>query len=201
MANRWGKSERLYFCGAPKPLQMVTEAMKLKDTYPLEEKLWQTNKKHTKKQRHYFVNKDPSSQSNGFSSSHVWIWELDYKESWAPQNWCFLTVVLEKTLESPLDGKEAQPVHPKVNQSWILIGKSDGEVETPILWPPNVKNCLIGKNFWCWERLKAGGEGDDKRMLWLGGVTDFMDISLNKLQELVINRVAKPALVHGVAMS
>ena len=106
--------------GAPKSLQMVTEAMKLKDTYPLEEKLWQTNKKHTKKQRHYFVNKDPSSQSNGFSSSHVWIWELDYKESWAPQNWCFLTVVLEKTLESPLDYKDIEPGSPKGNQSWLF---------------------------------------------------------------------------------
>ena len=91
---------------APKSLQMVIAAMKLKDTYPLEEKLWQTNKKHTKKQRHYFVNKDPSSQSNGFSSSHVWMWELDHKESWALKNWWFWVVVLEKTLESLLDCRE-----------------------------------------------------------------------------------------------
>ena len=98
-----------------------------------------------KKQRHYFANKGPSSQSYGFSSSHVWMWELDYKESWAPKNWCFWTVVLEKTLESPLDCKEIQPVQPKGNQSWIFIGMSDGEAETPILWPPDVKNWLIWK--------------------------------------------------------
>ena len=81
-----------------------------------------------------------SSQCYGFSSSHVWVWELDYKESWALKNWCFWTVVLEKTLESPLDCKEIQPVHPKGNQSWIFIGRTDAEVETPILWPPDAKN-------------------------------------------------------------
>ena len=81
-----------------------------------------------------------------FSSSHVWMWELDYKEHWVPKNWCFWTVVLEKTLESPLDCKEIQPVHPKGNQSWMLIGRTDVESETPILWPPNVKNWLIWKD-------------------------------------------------------
>ena len=90
--------------------------------------------------------KDPSSQSYGFSSSHVWMWELDYKESWAPKNWCFWTVVLEKTLESPLDCKEIQPIHPKGNESWIFIGRTDAEAETPILGPPDVKNWLLGKN-------------------------------------------------------
>ena len=94
----------------------------------------------------YFTNKDLSSQSYGFSSSHVWIWELDYKESWAPKNWWFWTVVLEKTLESPLDCKEIQPVHPKGDQSWIFIGRTDAEAETPILWPPDVKNWLIRKD-------------------------------------------------------
>ena len=112
--------------------------------------------------RHYFFNKGPSSQGYGFSSGHVWIWELDYKESWAPKNWCFWTVVLEKTLESPLDCEEIQPVHPKGNQSWIFIGRTDAEAETPILWPHDVKNWLIGKRPWCWERLKAGGDGDDR---------------------------------------
>ena len=81
-----------------------------------------------------------------FSSSHVWIWELDYKESWVPQNWCFWTVVLEKTLESPLDCKEIQPIHPKGDQSWVFIGRTDVEAETPILWPPDVKSWLIGKD-------------------------------------------------------
>ena len=98
-----------------------------------------------KKQRHYFADKGPSNQSCGFSSSHVWMWELDYKESWALKNWCFWTVVSEKTLESPLDCKEIQPVHPKGNKSWIIIG-TDAEAETPILWPPHTKSWLIGKD-------------------------------------------------------
>ena len=105
-----------------------------------------SSRQHIKKQRHYFANKDPSSQSYGFSSSHVWMWELDCKESWEPKNWCFWTVVLEKTLESPLDRKEIKPVHPKGNQSWIFIGRTDSEAETPILWPPDVKSWLIGKD-------------------------------------------------------
>ena len=87
-----------------------------------------------------------SSQGYGFSRGHVWMWELDYKESWAPKNWCFWTVVLEKTLESPLDCKEIQPVHPKGDQSWVFIGRTDVQAETPILWPPEVKSWLIGKD-------------------------------------------------------
>jgi len=94
-----------------------------------------------------------------FSSSHEWMWELDYK-SWAPKDWCFSTVVLEKTLESPLDYK-IQPVHPK-DQSWVFIGRTDVEAETPILWPPDMKSWLIGVRPWCWERLRAGGKGDDR---------------------------------------
>ena len=102
-------------------------------------------RQHIQKQKHYFANQDPSSQGCGFSSSHVWMWELDYKESWAPKNWCFWTVVLEKTLESPLDCKEIQLVHPK-DQSWVFIGRTDVEAETPILWPPDVKSWLIWKD-------------------------------------------------------
>ena len=98
------------------------------------------------KSRHYFVNKGPSSQGYSFSSSHVWMWELDYKESWAPKNWCFWTVVLEKTLESPLDSKEIQPVHPKGDQSWVFVEKTAVEAETPIIWPPDAKSWLIGKD-------------------------------------------------------
>ena len=94
----------------------------------------------------YFVNKGLSSQGYSFSSGHVWMWELDYKESWVPKNWCFWTVVLEKTLESPLDCKEIQPVHPKGDQSWVFIGRIDAEAETPILWPPDVKSWLIWKD-------------------------------------------------------
>ena len=102
-------------------------------------------RQHIKNQRHYFAEKGLSSQSYGFSSSHVWMWELDCKENWAPKNWCFWIVVLEKTLEHPLDSKEIQSVHPKGNQSWILIGRTDVEAETPILWPPDVKSWLIWK--------------------------------------------------------
>ena len=97
-------------------------------------------------QKHYFANKGLSSQSYGFSSSHAWMWELEYKESWAPKNWCFWTVVLEKTLENPLDSKEIQPVHPKGNKSWIFIGRTDLEAETLIYWLPDVKIWLIGKD-------------------------------------------------------
>ena len=124
-------------------------------------------RQHVKKQRHYFVSKGPSSQGYGFSSSHVWMWELDYKESWA-QNWCFWAVVLKKTLESPLDCKEIQPVHPKGNQSWIFIGRTDAKVETPILWPPDAKNGLTEKDpdagqDWKWEEK---GTTEDEMVGW-----------------------------------
>ena len=154
MANRWGNSwnsGRLYFFGAPKSLQMVTAAMKLKDACSLEGKLrpkesYDQPRQHIKKQRCYFANKGLSNEGYGFSSSHVWMWELDNKESWALDNSCFWSVVLEKTLESPLDCNEIQPVHSKGNQSWVFIGRTDVEAETPILWPPDVKNRLIVKN-------------------------------------------------------
>ena len=103
-------------------------------------------KHHIKKQRHHFADKGLVSQNYGFSSSHLWTRELDHKESWAPKNWCFWTVVLEKTLESPLDCKEIQLVHPKGDQSWIFIGRTDVEAETPILWPPDAKSWLIWKD-------------------------------------------------------
>ena len=130
--------------------------MKLKDSAPWRKAM--TNLEHIKKERHYFANTGSSTQSYGFSSSHVWMWELDYKESWTLKNWCFWTVVLEKTLESPLDYKEVQPVKSKGNQSWIFIGRTDAEAETPIL----CKMLTPCKRPWCWERLKAGREGDDR---------------------------------------
>ena len=107
-------------------------------------KNYDQSRQHIKKQRHYFPDKDPSIQSHGFFSSHVWMWELDYKESWAPKNWCFWTVVLEKTRESPLDCKEIKLINPKGNQPWIFTGRPDAEA--PIFWPPDVNSELIGKD-------------------------------------------------------
>ena len=119
--------------------------MKLKDTYSLEQSYDQP-RQHIKEQRHYFVNKHLSSQGYGFSSGHVWMWVLDCEESWVPKNWCFCIVVLEKTLESPLDCKEIQPVHPKGDQSWVFIRRTDAEAETWVLWPPEAQNWLIWKD-------------------------------------------------------
>ena len=115
-----------------------------------------------------FANKGPSSQSYGFFRSHVWIWELDYKDSWVLKNWCFWTVVLEKTLEGPLNCKEIQPVQPKGNQSWIFIGRTDAETETPILWAPEAKNWLI------WKDPDAGKDWGQKEE---GTTEDEMDAS------------------------
>ena len=134
------------FFKAPKSPQMVIVAIKLKDAYSLEGKVM-TNLDSILKSRDISLsNKDPYSQGYGFSRGHVWMWELDYKESWAPKNWCFSTVVLEKTLKSPLDCKEIQPVHPKGDQSWVFIGRTDVEAETLIFWSPDVKNWIIWKD-------------------------------------------------------
>ena len=115
---------------------------------------WKTSydqpRQHIKKQGHYFANKGLSSHGYGFPSSHVWMWELDYKASWAQKNWCFWTAVLGKTLESPLNYKETQPVHPKGDQSWVFIWRTNVEAETPTVWPPHAKCCRI------WKDLDAG---------------------------------------------
>ena len=125
------------------------------------------SRQHIKKQRHYFANNGPSSQSYGFSSSHIWMWELDYKESWVPKNGCFWTVVLENILESPLNCKGIQPVHPRGKQFWIFIGRNAAEAETPVLWPPDAKNWLTGKDpdyvkYWGQEK----GTTEDELVGW-----------------------------------
>ena len=145
MANRWGNNgnhDKLYFlglqthCGWWCSLEIKTIATWKKTSM--------INLDSIKKHRPYFSENDPSSQSYGFSSRNVWMWELEHKESWMPKNWCFWTVVLEKILKNPLDCREIKPVHPKGIRSWIFIGRTDAEAEAPILWPPDMKNWLIG---------------------------------------------------------
>ena len=140
--------------------------------------MWNTYNKprqHIKKRRYHFASKGPYSQSYGFSTSHVQMWELDHKEGWALKNWCFQTVVLEKTLENPLDCKEIKSVNPKGNQPWIFIGRTDAEAEAPIFWPPDAKSQFSGKDLGMTEGRRRRVW---QRMRWLDGITDSIDMSL-----------------------
>ena len=155
MGKQWKRWQTL-FSWAPKSLKMVTTAIKLRRL--LLGRKAMTNLDSILKSRDITLpTKVCLVKAYGFSSSHVWMWELDHKEGWVPKNWCFPTVVLEKTLDSPLDCKEIKPVKPKGNQSWIFIGRT--YAEAPILWPPDAEEPSHWKKPWCWERLKAKGGG------------------------------------------
>ena len=151
------------------------------------------------KKRHYFAVKGLSSQSYGFSNSHVWMWELDHKEGWVPKNWCFWTVVLEKALKSPLGLQGIKSVNPKGNQSWIFIGRTDTETEATILCPPEAKSWLIGKDPDAGRDWRQEENRGIQRMIWLDGSTGSMDMNMSKLWVMVKDREDCDAAFYGVA--
>ena len=182
MANKWGNSgnsDRVSFGGLQNHCRWWLQPWNKKALTPWK-KSYDQPRQHIKKQRHYFANKGPPSQGYGFSSSHVWMWELDYKESWAPKNRCFWSVVLEKTLESPLDCKEIQPVHPKENQSWCslegLMLKLKLQYFGHFMQRVDLfeKTLMLGK-------IEGGRRRGWQRMRWLDGIINLMDMSLSKL--------------------
>ena len=171
VASRWGNngnSDKLDFLRLQNHCRWWLQPWNEKMFVPWK-RSYDKSRQHIKKQRHYFGNRGLSGQSYGFPSSHVWLWEVDHKESWALKNSCFWNVVLEKTLESPLDCKKIKPVYPKGNQYWIFIGRTDAEA--PILWPPDAKNWLILKTMML-RKIECRRRGQ-QRMRWLDGITDW----------------------------
>ena len=197
MANRRGKhgsSGRFYFLGLQNHCGQWLKPWNLKTLAPWKES-YDKPRQHIKKQRYHFADISPYSQSSGFSSSHVQMWELGHKKCWALKNWCFQIAVLVKILESPLDCKEIQPVHPKGDQSQIFTGRTDAEAEIPILWPSDAKNWLE------WARLKAGREGEDRGWHgWMASLTQWTGVWANSGRWW---RTGKPGIlaIHGVAKS
>ena len=198
MANRWGNNgnhDRFYFFGS-KIIADGDCSHEIK-RYLLLGRKAVTNLDSILKSRDIALPTKVHLVKAGFSSSHVWMWELNYKESWAPKNWCFWTVVLEKILESPLDSKEIQPVHSKGNQSWVFIGRTDAEADTPILWPPDAKNWLIWKdpdagNDW---RQEEKGTAQDEMVGWHHGLNG---LEFEQALELVMDTLGRPGMLQSM---
>ena len=205
MANRWrnsGNSGRLFW-GLQNHCWWWLQPWNKKTLTPWK-KSYDQPRQHIKKQRHHFANKGPSSQGYGFSGGHIWMWELDCEESWALKNWCFWTVVSEKTLESPLDCKEIQPVHPEGNQSWVFIGRTDVETETPVFWPPDAKSWLIWKDpdaLKDWRQEEKGMKEDEMvgwasrtqwRWVWVSSRSWWWTERPGMLQSMGSQRVDMP---------
>ena len=179
MGKQWNQCQTL-FLGDSKITVDGDCSHEIKKTLVRRKKSYDQSRQHIKKQRHYFASKCLSSESYGFSSSHIWMWELDYKASLSTEELLLLNCGVEEDSWKSLDCKEIQPVHPKGNQSWIFIGRTDAEAETPILWSPDAKSWLIWMFPWWWERLKAGGEGDDRGWDdWMASLTQWAWVWVN----------------------